>query len=611
MTKDVSPDKICPVCGERYSEDQPTCSFCNIELTSNEPLEIGSPSKDLVVASRYVLERAQQEFLQAVLTISWQGGSFDPKLFETVAMGGFTENEIIKESFERDYKDKFFPLTEDDRSLILQEIFKLVFEPEQGLFLVDDGPDQITLAHITNQNDQLSAQFRTIPWYKTGKKTPPARMDLAVAGGYIVKNIPELAENIREVFTKLGAPSTFPLLLCSRLFNGKHTQIIQEALKDLGCQVTAAPYLIGNAQNFESYSEALLECAPLKEEIGLLGIHLARDGKVDLQFKTIFPGAAFLPPHCSNSATVRSHNKFSEQISLVLARRMGNGFALYQAKKAELPFGKEADLGFKISNRKTITLTGISSSPDTVILEDLLKAIPDQIAQNDPRLSLVVVVDTIGREEDVRDRCQVAGEAIRLLRSREDILSLDVSVIGYGDQHTRAHPIQYARNKEWMSMEEAVLFFDTLEPTLPSDSDYESALYEAMARITCIKWPENTIRWVLTFGKHKPHPDREIEGCSQYPSLHHLKWEDLVKTLKSNHVKSMAYIWPLEVEKEVLKMWPALIKSTCDFWQAFSYSSEFMENGNADVVKVVQTLSDLSRIEELELKLPEIISNSK
>ncbi len=157
MVEEESRSKSCPVCGEPYKAGKPSCLFCRIELNGSPIWELGRPTEEQVEESKQALQRSRQEYFQAALLLSWQSGSFNPDLFQNLTGGRYADElKAKKESFETEYRKSFLLRARDDRSPLQRGIHDLVMTPLKNIYLLDDGPDQVTLARTSNTNDQTT-----------------------------------------------------------------------------------------------------------------------------------------------------------------------------------------------------------------------------------------------------------------------------------------------------------------------------------------------------------------------------------------------------------------------------------------------------------------------
>ena len=575
MTEEVSPLKYCPVCRQTYKETPRFCSFCEWELTwgiYRMPDEVqGLLEKE---EAEKKLKKHQQLFCQTALAMSWQTGAFEKNIFDMLLSG--QDVNVYKEQisqFETNYQTNFLQQGKSSESLLLKGIHDLAVGEKQRLFVLDDGPDQITLARIDYIGDKFSVKFHLIQWDNFLRDLPQyqSRRELALVGGYFKPVVAELQKLIRAGFDSLNALDSFDVLLCSRLYDGVHSKVIREAAMTAGCQIYPVNYLIGKSSDFKSFLELLVSKAPLRTELALAIVRVSQDGQVTLDYQPIFPSDVFLDSLKPCSIRIRSLNEKTDQIHLAVVRKNGE---VQQAWKANLAYKQEASLTFTLKNRDTIDVTGIPVNPISMRLDELRKNIPSHISTSAEELDLVLVIDTVASPGSLGERCEAIKDFLRVLADLEKEKVLRLTIFAYGDYYPigRIAPAGWPeprRELRWKSLQEIERFLGDLTPTSVKECDFESSLDEVLHELTQLDWRANARRWILTVGQRPPHPKNKIRGSYQAPSPRGLDWSALVKKLESQGVNSLALICPLEWTGIA----PDYVQYYADaFWSAFGYS---------------------------------------
>ena len=612
MTNGVPHNDYCPVCGEINTDHPQFCSFCKCSLYSD--WVVGALKFEQEQVNRQELENHKREFCHAAMVVSWLNGSFNTILFDTLTenryLDGYKEQ---KSRFEEDYQNNFRTLAQNDGGPLQQGIRALAMGQQDDLFVLDDGPDQITLAHISRVGNQLNARFSVINWNSLLKDLPEdlSRRNLALVGGYVELEKRELSKLIRSGFSELGAPQSFSVLICSRLYDGKHSLAIREAVEEVGCQIYSNPYLINSLADFKAYLESWLARAPLNQELALVTARVAPDGNVMLQYHTLFQAGIFLNVTQSKQVTLRSVNPEGSQIDLavVIRHQEKRDQTLKQAWKANLSYGQEAHLTFRLTNRGNVEILGVPVTPYSPSLRNLLASVPSSISVKTPALDLVLVIDTVASPETLHQRCKMAKDTLHALTDQREGDIFRFVIIAYGDHYPigRNDPKGWpfpVRMLKYKNLQEIENFLDDLTTTPIEVCDFESALDEALHKISLEEWRENAYHWVLTLGQRPPHPKRKLPGSYQVGSRLGLDWKDLVRNIREQgKANSLAIVCPLE--------WPGVVPPYAqsyaeEFWSVFGYT-ECIEFAKIDATKLAHKIWNYTIKTENGLCLPVLV----
>lgn len=610
MTENVSPIKFCPVCRQTYTDTPLYCSFCEWELAWDNVRMLDEVQGLLEKEeAEKRLKMQQQLFCQSALVMSWQTGSFEKEIFDMLLNGQDSYKEQINQ-YEANYQANFLQKVKNNESPLLKGIHDLAMGEKQNLFVLDDGPDQITLVRIDCIGDKFQVKFHPIQWDNLLKNLPQyqSRRELALVGGYFKPAVGELGKLIIAGFNSLDAPESFDVLLCSRLYDGQHSKVIHEAAMTAGYQIYPVSYLIGKSLDFKSYLELLVSKAPLHTELALAIVRVSQDGQVTPDYQTIFPSGVFLDSLKPYGIRVRSLNDKTDQINLVV---VGKNDEVRQAWKANLAYKQEASLTFALKNRDTIDVTGIPVSPISIKLDELRKNIPSHISIIAQELDLVLVIDTIASPESLRERCKTVKDVLHVLADLEKEKVLRLAVFAYGDHYPsgRFPPPDWpkpVRELRWKSSEEIERFLYNLTSTSVRECDFESALDEVLHELNRLDWRENARRWVLTVGQRPPHPKNKISGSYQAGSPKGLDWSVLVKNLELLGVNSLTLVCPQE--------WPGTIPDYAQsyaaaFWTAFGYS-ECLKFDAMAAIPIAEKITKKTEKSGIGLSLPVLIDHN-
>jgi len=609
--------KPCPVCGQTYTAEPSTCSFCGWPLS---PLPIlGQASDgDAEKAKEKQLKR-QQDFCRAALVICWRNGSLDNELFNKL-IGHLNTEGFVSQSvseFREKYQKDFLAPTEETEALIQSNLMAIATGEQNNLILLDDGPDEITLACINMDGDQPKANSIVIRWDEFGVNLPddPIKRNLALIAGYVKVDAKALGDHIRTDLSELDASPSSPVFLCSRLYGGGHIQIVMDAIRVAGYQFKRVPYLIGDSKDFKSYINTWLERMPLQKEFALAVARVSRDGRVRLHFQPLFPAGVFLDSSKSKQVVVHSLNEAGGQVDLVVVTPNENDKPIpQQAWKADLAFDQKAHLTFELADdRRSVKVSGVPVTSISPRQTDALTNIPPYVSSDTHGLDVVLVIDTIASPETFAERCEKAKEIVEMLAAPDKKDALRFSVIAYGDHYPVGRfsppgwPAQL-RMIKWEPLSEIKDFLDNLTPTSIKECDFESALDEGLYELTRLDWREGAYRWVISIGRRPPHPKRIIPGSYQVASYLGLDWETLVRVL---HHEQNVYSFAIECELEWLG---ALIPYAKDysnkFWRTFGYT-ERLDFRSIDAGLVSKKVWNKSTAPRPELRLPVLVEHGE
>lgn len=596
MTSSSSQTKYCPVCGQSYKDYPQHCSFCGWVLNS-APVINHDPTIEAqeIENDRMERELRQGQFCDAALVLTWQSSSFDQAQFDKITSGFYTQGfEQQKLLYEQSYRANFLTPALNARAL-MEAISAVGMLQCSDFYVLDTGPDQLTLARVYHENDQVCAQFRTIPWNLDPHWHHHPRRALALVAGYAALNAEEIGRQIGEALKGLGATQPPTLLLSSRLFGGKHNETVLDAARLAGCQVEHNPYLIGQAGDFKSYLLSWVERAPIRQEIALAAVRVTPEGHVTKEFIPLFKRGVFLDSNTSQWVKIRSMNDQKDEVDIVIVSREGeySDPLLKQAWKATLHYRQEAIINFRLKRGTPMEVSGIQVSPSSLVLRDLLESTPAHISASPPGLDLVLIVDTVARETTLRKRCTLAIETLRELEKLMGADRICYTVLAYGDHKPTGHEnppdwINPLRLIKWKSFTAILPFLEHLYPTDMMECDYESALDEALLELTYLNWHSEASRCVLTIGQRPPHPLTPKPDCRQAGSRKGLNWVGLIRNLRDQiKATSITVVCPFEwgSGEGYNRGEPTHARDYAEeFWNAFGYS----ENINFVTASAVQ-----------------------
>ena len=562
----------------------------------------GEPSAEEIQHHQESLKKAQEHYAQAVWKYCWGGGSFDAEQFAKLTAELKLGNEEKKKPGSPTFLKSEDVIRDQIRSLVSgqYEVVGLISEDENGLIL----------GCITSSKGTYNTEFMSIPWQDlfTGLPGNTLKRSMALIGEYFAPWDDRGPITLTAAVDQLKIKKNAPLLICSRFVEAAHIKLVCDAMTRIGYQVSTVACKPEPGRSFQDHVCSQVQRVPLSREFALMHAEIGIDGRVTVQYETLFPAGEFIEPHSTKRVMLRSLNQVDKEVHIhvVSLDPDRKDPALYRTWGISLDQGQLMDINFQLSESRNVEVSRpvvrpVSGQNLTVILKNAERG----KFSTQSSLDCVLVLDTIASPESFQQRVKKAKEILIALTERCHEWDIRFVVLAYGNQYrTLDAPRDWPtalQECDCQGLNSTHDFLDRLQRTPYEECEFESLMEDALGRLGQMDWRDGAQRVVLSLGHRPPRPFHRITGTGQLKAK--MDWSPCIDKIRDAiKAVSFAVVYPIEWGSAI----PVYAEPyTQEFWKKFAFTARFLgETSSTDIVSSVYSRIVLNQV---KLTIPQLV----
>lgn len=621
----------CAVCGTFYTTEsgQSHCAICLTELISDLYIAPTNRLQKIEDSLKNDKEQLQESVFYSILA-SVQGDISKSKksnLYKNI-------QKVADQATLDNWEAKF--LSEESK-FYNQDTFS-DFLPKEGKFVFVDGTTEYLLIGVaTITYGWLDIEvLATIDWVTVFPSLKNIDNDLFRfrLAGCFTKEFHQFEENSIKQLNEfiLGQVDKWNLNIKTTrffsfrgLFGWKHLDLIYNALKQSKISFTEHVY---DAQRYLSAVEFIKDTSRshLKSQypLSIVGVQVDQSGFVKPTFLDIVSqGKIWNQMAARKNIAIQSKNISANSLLVPFVWRTSakfNDCVPFCCYEVPLPPMSEDTILIDVCNEALIKLSTSSSQKLEAVninYSQIIEEIPEKLNTLNAIVDLVIIVDTLANEKDMRERVNYIVDFIGSfmkslgtlpLAARGD--DLRISVIAYGDRDGALSAFEAVnkdavwpnpiRKLEWRTPENVIDFVKTLTPFPVQYCHYEASMEDALKTANKLNWKKTARKILLTFGTRPPHDLRRnpnIYYSANSPSG--VDWKTELAQLKALGAQSYVIVckdnyW---LDKESFKK---------DFWEELGYDLLMRKDELSSTAELSDFILESSKSSEVlsDLVLP-------
>lgn len=536
MDTNQTQELFCRGCGEPFQNGAICCSLCGLQLNEEpDTIEIGLVEKVKVE----IEEKNDQLLIGANAAYGTKDWSVYNKRLDRL-----DRLDRLKRTFEPSN-----PVDESDGLEQLMVLFqKIVANPDQKFTLLDDNPDRLTLATISNEDGVINASFSECPWEEAFDNNRGRRLCQLLAG----YEAPTTEWFSRNVASKID-PKT-QLVHTSVYRNASHSQTIDELIRLAYPNTTIENLVYLSDQNFIDLINCLCVTAPLKEEIKVLSAQIGQNGAVKYNEVLVFPKDQFIEQDNEVTISVKSNTVSNKTSKLIFFKGKWASEQTMYEYDLEVEPGQTKKCSLKLANRR---LDGITADSNKVKTVAEIPEMPKTVDVSRRRVEVFLILDTIVfNEETFIDRKKIVEDLIDEIGKYDQQIDIIFHLYSYSCDCVPA----YSRPRNWPN--EYTEFSGNLENTKRSLQSLKMSradahifpgrldlVFKAISGHTFSE--ENTSYCLFIIGNRPASPEKDMPKIYGVSTNWRSEWEKIKSKFSLIQViHDDSFIWPRKNEND-------------------------------------------------------------
>lgn len=549
MDTNQTQELFCRGCGEPFQNGAISCSLCGLQLNEEpDTIEIG-----LVEEVKNEIEKKNEQLLKGANAAY---GTKDWSEFEN-------RMDILELTLEPSD-----PVVENDGLEQLMVLFqKIVANPDQKFTLLDDNPDRLTLATISNEDGVINARFSECPWEEAFDNNRERRLCQLLAG----YEAPTSEWFSRNVKSKID-PKT-QLVHTSVYRNASHSQTIDELIRLAYPNTTIENLVYLSDQNFIDLINCLCVTAPLKEEIKVLSAQIGQNGAVKYNEVLVFPKDQFIEQDNEVTISVKSNTVSNKTSKLIFFKGKWASEQTMYEYDLEVEPGETKKCSLKLANRR---LDGITADSNKVKTVAEIPEMPKTVDVSRRRVEVFLILDTIVfNEETFIDRKKIVEDLIDEIGKYDQQIDIFFHLYSYSCDYV---PVIDPRPDSWPNtftefsgkIEDTREALDKLTMTWPGPHVFPGRLELVFEKISKYDFTRgNTSHILFIVGNRPASPEKNLPKIYGVSTNWRSEWEKIKSKFSLFQViHDDSFIWPRKNENDPLKkgLPEKFQKHYDDFW---------------------------------------------
>ena len=460
------------------------------------------------------------------------------------------------------------PVVENDGLEQLMVLFqKIVANPDQKFTLLDDNPDRLTLATISNEDGVINARFSECPWEEAFDNNRERRLCQLLAG----YEAPTSEWFSRNVKSKID-PKT-QLVHTSVYRNASHSQTIDELIRLAYPNTTIENLVYLSDQNFIDLINCLCVTAPLKEEIKVLSAQIGQNGAVKYNEVLVFPKDQFIEQDNEVTISVKSNTVSNKTSKLIFFKGKWASEQTMYEYDLEVEPGETKKCSLKLANRR---LDGITADSNKVKTVAEIPEMPKTVDVSRRRVEVFLILDTIVfNEETFIDRKKIVEDLIDEIGKYNQQIDIFFHLYSYSCDYV---PVIDPRPDSWPNtftefsgkIEDTREALDKLTMTWPGPHVFPGRLELVFEKISKYDFTRgNTSHILFIVGNRPASPEKNLPKIYGVSTNWRSEWEKIKSKFSLIQViHDDSFIWPRKNENDPLKkgLPEKFQKHYDDFW---------------------------------------------